>query len=244
MSEEIQEPIAEEAAVIGGPEDMAVGEPQPEAIPEEIVAAPASENIKIGNKTFETQQDAWDYADKLAEERLAQDAYRQGLEDAQQMQAQVTQEPISEAPDTFDEDFYGDPKKFLKDYGAKIEKTVTDKINTAATNKERTVQLWKEFYSANPDLQVKDKLVQTIMTENWDAIKDLRNYKDGLKLLAQKTREELKRYSDSDKPSVEMPRTAVQVSTGSGTGVTQPQAPEKKLDFLSQINQHQSGKLN
>jgi len=214
MSEEQSEETVveeEQPLVTGGPEDISgAGESE---ISEPVEAAPAApaENIKIGDQSFATQKEAWDYADELAKERLAQDAYRQGIDDASRMQTQVTPEnaPV-EAGDSFDDEFYSNPQEYLKKYGEQIKKSVTEDLNSASATKTREAELWKQFYDSNPDLQVKERLVKSILQDNWDVLGRMKNSDDALRILADKTRAELKSWSDADKPSTEMPRTAMQ----------------------------------
>ena len=240
-NQEVADVVEEQPLVVGSPSDISIGEPEAEVV-EEVAAAPA-ENIKIGDKSFATQQEAWDYADKLAQERLAQDAYRQGLDDAARMQGQVTQETVAPPQESFDDKFYSDPEAYLRERDNMVRQSVKDEILGELSTKEREKQLWKQFYNENPDLQVKDKLVKVILNENWDVLGKMQNSDEALKILASKTRAELKKYMESNLPSTELPRTATQVSAGKGGQVTPPPTQDKPLDFLSQINQHQKGRL-
>jgi len=231
MSDEqpVEQPVVEEQPlVVGSPEDMNVGEASAaeEEVPS-VEAVEVKENIRIGDQTFEKQEDAWEHANKLAEERLAQDAYRQGMDDALRNQPQVTQPAAEPAQDNFDDEFYSNPQEYLKKYGEKIAAGVKNEIETKQATSERETELWNKFYTNNPDLQVKERLVKSILTENWDVLSRMRDSDEALKILASKTRQELKKWSDAEKPSVELPRTAAQVSSGKG----------------AQINNHQKGRL-
>lgn len=246
MSEEnIEQPAVEEQPLVtGGPEDN-IGEAEvvePEASVEATAEKPP-ENIRIGEKSFATQQEAWDYADKLAQERLAQDAYRQGMDDALRTQSQVTQEQAPAQEDDFDEQFYSDPKGYLQKYGEQIANSVKTELETKQQTAQREKELWNKFYTDNPDLQVKERLVKSILQDNWDVLSQMKDSNEALKILASKTRSELKSWAEADKPQTELPRTATQVSAGKGGQVTQQSQPDKPVDFLSQINQHQKGRL-
>jgi len=245
MSEENQDSVIEEQPLVtGSPEDMNIGaEEVVEGEAPTVAPEPVEENIKIGNQSFAKQEDAWDYANKLAEERLAQDAYRQGMDDALRSQPQVTQQAAEPQEDDFDEKFYSDPKGFLKQYGEDIRTSVKQEITQEQSTQAREKELWNKFWADNPDLQVKERLVKSILTDEWDVLGKMKSSDEALKILAAKTRAELKRWDDASKPTTELPRVASQVSAGKGGEVTQQVSPEKPVDFLSQINNHQKGRL-
>lgn len=185
--------------------------------------------IRIGDQTFKSQADAIRYAERLESEKLASDAYNQGVREAMRANAPAA-EP--EPEDNFDERFYSDPKGTLKEVK---DKAVNDALAIFRQEQQREV-LWGQFLTAHPDIERKD--AERILNDNWETIGKMTDLTKAQSVLAQRTRAEYQRMADRLKPRSELPAKggqAVSPSGGSAKGVTPEKKDEKPLDFISQM---------
>jgi len=218
---------------------LVTGTPETEAVAEEVTPGDAGQEaeapIKIGDQEFNDPKEAWKYAEGLEKERLANDSYRQGVQDtmSQQPVTVQTQAPVKE--DDFDEKFYADPKKYLNEMTANIEERVNKRVNDERTQARTVDTLWKQFYSDYPDLQGKDRLVKSLLEENWGVIGHMQDSKAAMKILAGKTRSELQGYITQAKPQTELTNNAGGASSGSQSQVTPKETEEPVLSFIDQV---------
>lgn len=196
----------------------------------------AEPKVKIGDREFATSEEAWSYAQELEREKLAADAFRHGLETAQQVQLGNPQ-PAQAAPeesDSFDVEFYANPKEFLKKYGENIKSQVKTELEQQQSLKQKNDETWKQFYSDYPDLVSAQKLVQITLSENFDRLRHV-NTKVALKEIADKVREERKRLVADLLPGTELKQVKQTASPGGGHEVTRPQAEDKALSLVQQF---------
>lgn len=206
-------------------------------------AAPADEEILIGGRTFTNEADAIAYARELEEQRTASDAYRQGVQDtAATQQGNPPATPLA-VEDDFNEKFYGDPKTYLDDA---IKKASDDGYQRAIKEvDQRSAQdnLWKQFYEQNPELKSKDQLVRTILSENMNTLGKMTDHQAAMKILARKTRDQIKSWLDEEKPKEELSNAGIGASPGSQSQVTPKKTEEKPLDFISQLRKAQEDRM-
>ena len=237
------EQLAQDAGVVDGQAS--------EASPEEVDAAKVQadlspsddeELIRIGDKVFSSEKEALAYVQaEQARDSAVNEAYRQALLDAQLVKDQVTPEETSEEDD-FDSKFYENPKEYLKQVQAQAVEQAKLEIQKQQQAQQQEQAAWEGFYKEYPDLETKDKLVKLIVKENWDDIKSL-PLESAYKVLALKTRKQLKEWADADKPSEHLQRTAQSASPGSQTGVTPAPVKEEKLDMISQLTKLQNKRM-
>ncbi len=209
------------------------------AVVAEPVAIEATEEIRIHDRTFTNQAEAFAYAEQLAQNQAAQDSYQQGMQDAISQQSNVT--PAAEPPvaDNFDERFYGDPNKYLTEEITKAKQSAKDEVMAAVRAEQAETKAWTDFYKQNPDLENKDEVVKMFVKNHWDKYR-LMETGQAFKLIASGVRTQIKQWVEDSLPQKEMPNTASPVSSGSQSNVTPAPVAEEALDFISQVNKIQS----
>ena len=199
-----------------------------EVSPEEVDAAKLQadhapkddeELIRVGDKVFHSEKEALAYVQaEQAKDAAANEAYRQALLDAQLVKDQVTPEEKTADPD-FDSKFYENPQAYLKQVQEQAVNQAKEEMAKQQEAAQKEQAAWDGFYKEYPDLETKDKLVKLLVKENWDEIKTL-PLDSAYKILALKTRKQLKEWADADKPTEQLNRTSQTASPGSQTGVT------------------------
>jgi len=208
-------------------------------------AAPAAEPAKfrIGGKDFQTQEEAWAYAEQLEQEKIAADAFRQGVEAASRQapgnQPAAPAEP--EAPREIDPEYYTDPAGYF----AKREAEIISKAKAAV---DRDLQLrdshkrtWEKFYQDYPDLSEAREFVEFTMQKNWDTLQHI-ELNQALKQLAEKTRKALEPVIKAKMPKVELPKVKQATAPSGAQGVTTEKAKPQALSFTQQLRQNRRGR--
>jgi len=243
-----QEAVTEEPVTSGElPTEFSFESPESEATPGETAqeaAAPETETeaeYKIGDRTFRTQKEAWSYAEELERERLAADAFRQGVEAAQVSQKgnQNAASPQPEPEEEIPVDVMYDPKKLAKwvsDKAEKAKERAKAELRAESDRQTKHNQTWSEFYNDYPDLNNKAsrRIVDSVLQENWGTLAPLET-KRALKIVADKARAELKESQLSMAPGQELPRTKQVTSVSTGRVVTKGKTEEKPLNFVQQL---------
>jgi len=233
------------------------GAPMHEEAPAEIKhemsadsAEPAEDEgeakIKIGDKEFKTQEEAFAYAQSLEQKttlvEAQSNAYRQAVQDT--MAAQAASQKVTQAPpepeEDFDAKFYENPKEFLRQYGEKISAAAEAKILNQINTQSAEEKLWGEFFSGHPDLRNFKEDCEGVLarhTEDIRAIHQTKGQKAAMDYLAQKTRAKFQDYIEAAKPQRELPRTTAGASVGSAVNVTRNIRTEAPVDFITEIRQ-------
>lgn len=221
-------PPAEEEAEEGEQEEAPAEE---EGVPEQ-----PGEKYRLGGREFQTQEEAWAYAEELEQEKVANDAFRQGIEAAQRLApsnpapTQVT----PEAPKEIDPLYYSDPLAYHAKLKAEIvsetKKTIKQEQQAEGTKK----QIWDKFYSDYPDLAPVHEMVALTFNESFRSLEHV-EVTQAMKQIAEKTRAKLKPYLDARLPKVALPKVTNAVSPGGSAQVTQPKTAPKTLNFAQQM---------
>lgn len=230
-AEELQEPMAEaELNLELEAEAAEAAAPEP---------AEPEEEISIGGKTFKNQTEALNYAEELEREKIAADAFRQGLELGQQAPAgnktQTAAQPA--ASQQVPPEFYTDPAGYLAKREAEMAQRLKNEVNAERTQEQKSRDTWAKFYSENPDLEQYDKrFVKPILNENWNVLQGIETDK-ALKILASKVREEIGPMAKAAAPGRELASIKQATTTGKGAPVTKQKAPAEKepLNFVNQM---------
>jgi hypothetical protein len=193
--------------------------------------------IKIGSQTFETEEEAFAYAEEQERLLLQKEAFEQGRESVS------TKEEKPKDPDFFEEvenSFYENPKEALRKVYQKAIQDAEKKIETKRVEEESRRKTWEKFYSDNQDLVERKEVVDFILQKNWQEIGELPETK-ALKILADRTRSFLGSTKETTLPTKELqPGPAVTTgSSGSSTATSQAKSPTP-LDFISQLNKHRN----
>jgi hypothetical protein len=206
-----------------------------EALEEE--AAPEGDkkktgSFKIGSEIFDTQEEAFAYAERLEREKAEADAYNQGIRDTlSASSASGANAAAVEPEDNFEERFYADPKGTLKEIE---EKAVAKALQTIEATNARE-RMWNEFLGEFPDVRRKD--AERVLAENWDSIGKMTDYAKAKKALANAVRSEYAEIIERAKPRSEMPdkRQTSAASGGTKPGVTQQKKNDAPIDFVAQM---------
>jgi len=198
---------------------------------EAVEAAPAveEETIRIAGKTFKTQKDALEYAEKLEQDKLIAEAHAQGVREALAANAPAAVAPIAEEED-FDTKFYSNPKETLRE----MQNRARDEAVAMIRQETAKEKAWNDFLSEFPDIRRQDAEnvlnahVKTIGILPWD---------EGRKALATAVYREYDEIANLRKPKTELTarKPALSPSGGAPRGVTPKAADEKPLSFLDQV---------
>lgn len=211
--------------------------PPPE-VPTPEAPATAEDEIRIGDRTFKTQTEAFAYAQeelqrKNHEIELAE-AYRAGISDvtAQGIPAAAAA-PVAD-PAEWETRFYADPKGTLQELREQIKQEVLGTVNAKSAEQE----IWSEFHKAHPDLEGFDEITRMQIAKHESEIKVLTRTKGkaaAFSFLAQKTRAMFQDYSDRAKPRTSLQNGPAQGAPRGQTNVTPEPQKKKPVDFLQQI---------
>lgn len=212
----------------------------PIAVPNEPEVT-TTEEIQIGDKTFTSNEEAISYARELQSSVATNDAYQQGINDAimnQSSAPSVTNEPVVEAPLFEDAEFYENPQAVIKRVTEQAQANAVDIIRKENEQKQKSDNLWIEFYNKYPKLRKSDKMVKRILEDNWNVLGSMPDSSKAMDILAQKSTDQIKIMLSDFMPGQELPETRQATSPGSQTNVTPPVVVEPVLDFVAQANQH------
>lgn len=237
-------------ALIGGADFLGENPGGEEAEPEAEAEAEAAEEpkkaakIRIGGRSFDNQEEAFAYAEELEREKLAADAFRHGLDTAAGQQKGNPQPEVPAEPEeNFEEEFFSNPKEYLKKFADKIKTQVETTIEQKKSVRERNEETWKGFYSDYPDLEGSKDLVNMFLNQHWANIQHM-DVKPGLKIVADAVRERRRAILNELAPGIELPKTKATASPSGRAGVTQKAAPKKDLNFAQQMRQNNLKKRN
>lgn len=224
---EESEEIAEEASSEDESEtsDEGDGGEAPPAV------AAAGKKIRIGEREFDSESEAVEYAKELSDKVDKAEIYNSGVRDAiQQLQAQ---QPEEVAP-VVDEDaeFYANPTEKLKKVRAEA---TADALKIMKAEKLKD-EIWSRFGEEYPDVRRKD--AERVLLENNDTIGRMTDWGAAMKKVAGKVREEYQEIRELTKPRTQIDtskRPGVSPSGGKSSGVTPKKPEEKPLSFAEQL---------
>ncbi len=208
-------------------------------------AAPAREvgKYRIGDRMFETQEAALEYAQSqvsaLETEAQVADAYRQGMRDAlpgaTPPAASVT--PAAPALDT--QELYTNPQAFLDKFANKIKTETRSELDHKEMINRQSEQIWSEFTQRHPMLADFRSEVENFAAQNQAAVQAViatKGQSAGYDFVATKIKANFERYQNALKPKRELPNTGAGASpSGNGTSVTPKTDPKKVLSFSEQV---------
>ena len=190
----------------------------------------AETSIRIGDQTFKSQAEAFKYAEQLERDKTNAEMYNQGLRDA--LQSTATPVPVVEPEDNFEERFYSDPKKVIKETR---DQAVVEALSIIKAEQNREKQ-WEVFSGKYPDVRRKD--AERVLSENWETIGKMTDLDKAMGAMASKVRAEYDEIENLRKPRTELAGKKGQVvsrSGGSPTSVTQQKKNDEPIDFVSQM---------
>lgn len=216
-------------------------EPSEEASPSsagEVAAAPVAEPaapaepeegpIRIAGREFKTQKEAFEWAERLEQERLIAEAHSAGIREALAAQSRATPEVPPE--DDIESRFYTDPKKTLRDLHASARDEAVAVIR-AENQRERA---WSEFMNLYPDIRRAD--AEMLLQRHGDTIGKLPK-EQGFRALASVVYKEYDEIANLRKPRQVLTdkKPSVSPSGAAPRGVTPQKTEEKSLSFSEQM---------
>jgi len=253
MESELAKATAAKAAGTAPPTELPEGvapvaeagaEPAEPGTQEEGAAAEfVPEQVTLNGKIFKDTKEAYAYAEKelqkAAEKELLSTAREEGMREGMQYGIPPAAEVPQALPPTqeeFDQDFYDNPQRYLKN----MREGLKEELRAENRTHQDEVQLWNEFFIANPDL-AEDKTIieKVIIPEHMQTIKVLasKNKQDAYKFMALKTRELFQRHVQAAKPQTELsnPETTQSPGNSQETSVTPQKSEEEVLSMTEQM---------
>jgi len=217
-----------------------------------IVEANPEAKVKIGDQEFSSHDEAFAYAQSLHErgetEKLINDAYRQGIQDAaqsDQFNQNVTQSAPAEPEEDLDAKFFENPTEYLKTMGSKIRAEAKAEALHEMQVKQAETNLWQEFYTRHPDLDGFQQDCDFTLEQFNDEVATLaktQGKQKAMDYLAQKVRAKFQTYMARQRPQEEVQRAPAQPSPSGGQRVTQQSSEKGAVDFMSQLAEYKRSK--
>lgn len=218
-------------AVQEGDEPPVIPPPKPEQ---------AAKKVKLNGKTFDSMEDALDYAAKLEVELEKSEAVKKALEDIKpKPAAPVTEKETKKIA----EKFFENPEEALEDLSDLITKKAEQIIENREKQKENAHKAkadaeaaWTSFYKDNSDLVDWQEEVNLVTQRNWESIKDL-PAEQGLAEIARQSRAYVASLKERALPKQALSSKQAVTSSAGGklATATKAQTTEKKLSFIDQI---------
>ncbi len=221
-----------EGVSLGGTE---ISAPEEGEVPQAEEATTEAPKFKIGAREFTNQEEAWAYAEQIEQERIAADAFRQGVEAASRLSPgnPAPQPQKAEVPEEIDPLYYTDPQAYFAKREAQIIARATQAVDQQTRQRQTHEETWNQFYSEYPDLATAKEFVDLTLQQNWTTLQHVET-KQALKQLAEKTRAKLKPIIEARIPKTELPKVKTAVSAGGSQQVTQKKTEYRPLSFVEQ----------
>lgn len=199
-----------------------------------VTAAGSAEEegpIRIAGREFKSQREAFEWAEKLEQERLIAEAHTAGVREALEAQARsaaIAAPPVPE--EDFETKFYSNPKETLREMQTRARDEAVH-IMRAESAREKA---WNEFSNLYPDIRRQD--AEVILANNAETIGKLPRDK-GFEALARAVYREYDEIANIRKPKQVLTdrKPAVSPSGSAPRGVTPQKKEEKPLSFADQL---------
>lgn len=201
---------------------------------------------RIGDKSFDTQEEALAYATSqvsaLETENQVADAYRQGIRDAI-AQAQPGGErvtPQAPPPPAYNtEELYADPQAFLDKYAQRIKTETLSELDQRTSLQAQSDQIWREFTDRHPSLSDFRSEVEDFVSKNRTEVRAViatKGAPSSYDFIATKIKSRFESYANAVKPKRALPNARSDASPSSKSErVTQNPAAKKPLSFAEQL---------
>jgi hypothetical protein len=201
---------------------------------------------KIGDRSFATIEEAHTYATSqlatVEQEKLINDAYRQGISEALQHQnpsVNVTPQQATPEDDFNEEEYFANPKEFLKKFANKIKTETQAEFDARSSVKESGERVWREFTNRHPALADFRGEAEGFVSRNQAAVRAViatKGQDAGYDYIALKLREEFSKYANAVKPKKDLPNGGGATPPANARGGVTPKTPVKKpLSMIEQI---------
>lgn len=191
----------------------------PEAPPAPV--APSSEGVVIGDKTFQSSEEAIAYAQQL---KRAQQIATVAVSPVAQ---QTIAPPSAPSEPNVSEIIFSDPKAALALHAEQIKQD----LRREEALKEQTRQVNQRFYSKFEDLKGHEDIVDMHKNKNWEGIKDL-PIDQAMDILALSARKTIANIRNGGSTGTQLSSKPAVVSSASG----QPATPMKVAQATAPTN--------
>lgn len=223
--------IVTESKVVGGPGDPATPIVTP-AAPAAVVVTPPVESKKVftlGSKVFESQEEASKYVASLETQRV-DESLRSRVQENNPTAELIDGKPIIDV-------LLENPERVISHT---VQKTL-NAVKAQNDDLEKGRRMWDTFYTKNPDLRGKKVILDSILAKNikeWAKLSE----EDGMKMLAQTTREEIRAMGFEPGVVTELPtREAATIGASGSPVVTTPTTtPPAALNMYEQVKAMQA----
>jgi len=218
----------------------------PEVTPEAPVIPPpkpeTKAKVKIGNKEFESYEEAMAYAEAEVIQAEKDKAYAQGIKDSAKQPEKPAPEPEPDLDEELAQQIFENPKEAIKKLKEQIRKEMSSTVTAAEKAKtdaaERAQKIKEEtenFYKNNADLVDWQDEVNLVVQKNWNTLSKLPADK-----IASETARMARDYVESVRvkalPKQELPSKIVNgPSSSNPTTTTTKPATENKVSFVAQV---------
>jgi len=200
---------------------------------------------QIGDRFFNTLEEAHAFATSqlstLEQENLVSNAYRQGIQDAiARGESPQSVTPTAPEEDDFnEEEYFSNPKEFLKNYAEKIKTQTAQSIKQELSVKEQSDQIWREFTERHPALADFREDTEQFVGQNLQTVQAIISTKGqgaAYDYIALKMKEKFSRYAQAVRPEKRLPNTSAGATPAAGGSSVTPRPTAKKpLSFAEQL---------
>ena len=235
-AETFQQPFAD-GQTLGDPGDEEIEAPP-------VIPPPKSEAkkvpVKIGDKKFDTVEEAMDYATLLDRELEKKEAFEKGLESAKPKEAKPAEvKKIKKIADKL----FENPEEAMEELEAHFSEMADRRLEAREAQKTDTevrAQKMKEdtdnFYKNNADLADWQVEVDSVVKANWNTLVKLPK-EEIMTEAARLAREYVASVKERALPKSNLQSRTAQTSSSGSRSATATEKPttEKKMSFASQV---------
>ena len=143
--------------------------------PQEEPSEPVFVNIRYAGQSYQVPEhiaDAWQKREEEFNKKLSTQGAELG-----QLRRQVRQPEPESVPQVPAEDedlaFFQSPSKTIAQREARLREQLKQELRQELTVEQQRQAYWSQFYQENPELKARERLVNFIVAEQYEALKDL-----------------------------------------------------------------------
>lgn len=196
--------------------------------------------VKLNGKTFETVEEAMEYAAELERTVEKEEAFKKGLEAAKPKEVKPAEkkkilkvaEKLFENPEEAFEELEG----IIEEMANRIVDQKDNQKTQAQVQAESIKQTWDNFYKTNNDLADWQDEVNLVTQREWDRLQHL-PAKEGLEEIANLARAYVSSVKERALPKSVLNSRPAQTASGGtkATTATQTPATKEKVSFSQQV---------
>lgn len=211
------------------------------------VGGEAAKKIRIGDREFDTQQEALEYAEGLVAQPSEVDAYRQLLRETIASSTTAPKSNVAEPELDDTAELYTNPAEYLRRRDERIKQEVLGTITQSQAQRESDERIWMQFKDRHPDLSEWRGEVTSLAEKHAVEVQNLIKTKGqaaAFDYVATKFKAYASRVSEAIKPARELRKTGSGGAAGSSAGqnVTPKESPKKPATMADQIRNMRKGR--